>query len=282
MNEPIKTYGTQDAVIETLSLTTSIDNTPSGTLIYTQTGTWRKVMSLVPELGTRSEYFQNVEWKDASGNDHRADLILKNILQTSTGGGTAFKITLTYGAPDLIVENEDAQLPSYSMATEEGTASILLHPRYEGISEDAKTIAKALLEGKSRNDLVNPCWAQSGNMTLTDAQAGTGVPFDVVIKKIIPAGSRAEELIRKIESGIREYKTFGVVWQETTLKSGITSALTTLATVSTPPGPNPNVGKRNWLYVGAEATKEKGAAKWKITRKWKLSDAAAKWDKDLY
>ncbi|MBQ8445598.1 MAG: hypothetical protein IJX22_04345 [Opitutales bacterium] len=282
MNESIKTYGTQDPVIETLSLTTSIDNTPSGPLIYTQTGTWREVMSLVPELGTRSEYFQNVEWKDAAGNDYRADLILKNISQTSTGGGASFKITLTYGAPDLIVENEDTQEPSYSMTTEEGTASILLHPRYKDISENERTIAKALLEGKSRKDLVNPCWAKNGNITLTDAQAGTGIPLEVVIKKIIPDGSRAEELIRKIESGIREYKTFGVVWQETTLKSGITNALTTLAAVSTPSGPNPSVEKRNWLYIGAEATKEKGAAKWKITRKWKLSDAEAKWDEDLY
>ena len=92
MNESIKTYGTQDPVIETLSLTTSIDNTPSGTLIYTQTGTWREVMSLVPELGTRSEYFQNVEWKDAAGNDYRADLILKNISQTSTGAARRLKL----------------------------------------------------------------------------------------------------------------------------------------------------------------------------------------------
>ncbi|MBP3302032.1 MAG: hypothetical protein J6L64_02710 [Opitutales bacterium] len=275
-------YGTQEPVIESLSLTTSTADTPTGTLVYTVQGTWNDVRNNTPELGTRSEFFQNVEWKDAAGKDHRADLMLKSISRASTGSGTAFKITLTYGAPDLIEENENEQEPSYTMTAESGTASILLHPRYKDLSENEKIIAKALLEGKTRKDLVNPSWAENGTVTLTAAQAGTGVPLAVIISKVIAKNSRADELIKKIENGVNEYKTFGVTWKETTFKSGVSSALSALATVNPPPGPNPNVPDRNWLYTGAEATKEKGAAKWKVTRTWRLSDSGAKWDADLY
>lgn len=281
MNET-KQYGTQEPIIESLSLTTSTSNTPTGTLVYTAQGTWNDIINDTPDLGTRSEYFQNVEWKDQAGTVHRADLILKSISRASTGIGTAFKITLTYGAPDLIEENEDDQEPSYSMTSEDGTASILLHHRYANLSENEKIIAKALLEGKTRKDLVNPSWAENGTVTLTAAQAGTGIPLDVIIRKEIAEGSRADELIKKIENGVKEYKTFGVIWKETTFKSGVNSALTALATVNTPPGPNPVVPDRNWLYTGAEATKEKGDAKWKVTRTWRLSDSGAKWDADLY
>lgn len=274
-----ESYGTPDPVIESCQLTTDIAGTPTGTLVYTQSGSWTEVASSIPEIGSKTEYFNGVEWRDGSGNSCSADLVLKKINRSTTGTGTSVKITLTYG---LIEEADDSgdKEGSYTLNTTSGTQSILLHPRYAKIPEKERVLAKALLDGKKEGDLVSPT-ITAGAPALEPAQAANGVELRVLIQKYVQT-DLGKELIAKIKKGIKDYKTFGATWTENTYKTALNNALADLATIDTPPGPNPSFPGRNWLYSGAIAEKTKSGSAWKVTKKWTLSDDDSKWDADLY
>lgn len=273
-------YGTTSPAISRVEISTAIDGTPTGRLIYTQTGSWGDVSRDIPEIGSKSEFFRDVEWKDGTGKSFKADLVLKRTQRETTGGGDAVTVILTYG---LIEEADDFDKEDgrYTLELSPGTASILLHPRYLPVPENEKILAKALLDGKTRNEMVSPSWAENGKLTLTADQAGTTVPLGTVIDKVVHT-DLGRELIQKISAGIREYRTFGATWKEWTYKSGLANALTGLAKIKNPPGPQPAIPGRNWLYSGATAEKTKSGSAWQIVKTWTLSDSDSTWDRELY
>lgn len=187
--------------------------------------------------------------------------------------------------------------PSYQLKAQEGSTSILLHPRYDALSVQAKAIAKTMIDGTSpwkqvyyREEKQEDKKGEEVVIgfvikeTLTDEEESsyewtTGTLED--LQKEYGKDKKAKELFEKIGKGITSYKTFSVEWVQTSYKSGLTGALNRLGRIDPPDGPQPSVGG-NWLLSGVSASKTRSDFLWKIDKTWKLSDAGATWDKDLY
>lgn len=269
-------------VVKSISFEDGLEDKWQGVITYFFKGTPEEARADAPKLGTRSKHFPN-------------RCVLKKRKFSTTGAGETTDVILTYEA--LEVETDEDNEPSYQLKAQEGSTSILLHPRYDALSVQAKAIAKTMIDGTSpwkqvyyREEKQEDKKGEEVVIgfvikeTLTDEEESsyewtTGTLED--LQKEYGKDKKAKELFEKIGKGITSYKTFSVEWVQTSYKSGLTGALNRLGRIDPPDGPQPSVGG-NWLLSGVSASKTRSDFLWKIDKTWKLSDAGATWDKDLY
>lgn len=86
-------------------------------------------------------------------------------------------------------------------------------------------------------------------------------------------------LLKKIKSGMKDYKEARATWTETKYASSLASNTRRLGKLDTPPGDAPG---GSWILETVKAEKTKSGKKWKIDSKWKRAAPDAEWDKDIY
>lgn len=159
------------------------------------------------------------------------------------------------GDPDGVMPGGSRDNPSYSRNFSEATESILLHPKFQGISDEAALAATMLMTGYSATD------------QFTESET---------IGEVVQNASA--ELYAQISKGVTDYLV-----QRVTLtaryKSDIVPTQQAM-TIATPPGPLAGVASGyNWLYMGA--TQEYTNGELWVTESYKLSGPGG-WDKTLY
>ena len=86
---------------------------------------------------------------------------------------------------------------------------------------------------------------------------------------------------KKIRKGVTSYNAENFVWTETSYERSLSGEASGLSQIETPPGDPPAISG-NWRLTGVSAQKNKSEKYWKVDKTWTASDAAAKWDPDLY
>lgn len=259
-------YGTKEKVITSKAYDDSQEEREQGVITYSFYGKIDEAIADAPKLGSRTQFFPELELQKRSFRE----------------GRDWTDVTLTYYKTEPESTDEESKEPSYSLQTEGGTQLILFHPRYEAASDITKTVGKLLIDGA---DPFAPAWYKQNGESIeisTEEKADfTESTLQKICAKFADTDKLGGEMIGKILKGIKEYAVSGATWTETVYKAGLTGTIDKLGKRCNPPGPNPNLDG-DWRLAEVSAEKTRSGKLWKIVRKWKLSDAGATWDKELY
>lgn len=279
--------GRTDIVITSINYTDAAETTPTGTIAYTiSAASLADAVASAPEIGSQTEFFPDVQVEVLGGWETRR-ILLKNRSFNTTAGGAVISVTLTYGVIDGDSVGTGLEQPgekTYSMNCSEGSASILLHPKFADVPESEKIVAKALLDGTKPFDNV---WRHKTKLILSsskpedaDANWHPQETLEQAIASVVKTDA-GKMLIDKIKKGVTTYATENVTWTETSYATSVNAAPSDLAKIDSPAGNPPSISG-NWRLTGTTAKKSESGRFWEITKTWTASDAGAKWDTDLY
>lgn len=280
-------YGQTSKNVVSISVSSSLDGTPRGTVVYTQAGTPKEVFNDAPAFGSKSELFPTF-YVQCLGGSSRADLVLLET-NVSSDEGNICKVTLTYGWPqetesESSNDSSDSAVPDsrVSAGTYEDAVSILLHPKFSGVSDGQKILAKALLDGKQPYEIVYLSKTAPLHIrdSIGDEDAGnyTQMTFKEAVDKYMTG--TAATLANYINRGITQYKVFRPTWSVTQYSKSNSKAFSGVGKISSPSGAPSHDG--NWLKGGVSVSKASSDNYWEITTTWIASDPGAKWDAALY
>lgn len=145
----------------------------------------------------------------------------------------------------------------YDLDTSLESISILRHPRYQTLASADLRILAAMIQ-------LGPL--DANNQPRRSGLTGT---------------DRAEECADKIEAGTITYLAPKYVWRFRKIGGPWNAGGYTLGKVSNPPGPVPNIGESNWLYMGRQAGGWDGGV-FESVHVWESSPQGDTWDADLY
>ena len=277
--------GRTDIVISSLSFSDATESKPTGTIIYTVSGSLDSAIASAPALGTQTEYFPDIRVEVLGGFEMRR-ILLKNRSFKTDGAGNMVTVTLTYGVIDGESNSTGLEEPgetSYSLTSSESTASILLHPKFANISEAEQIVAKALLDGTRLFDLV---WRHKTKLMMSSTEPADPENWheketlEDAIKTVVQSDA-GKLLIKKIRKGVTSYCSEKLVWTETGYARSLSAAASGLSQIETPPGDPPDISG-DWRRTGVEANKTESERYWEIKKTWTASDVGSKWDTDLY
>lgn len=143
--------------------------------------------------------------------------------------------------------------------------------------------AKALLDGTR---LFDPVWRHKTKLMMSSTEPSDPENWheketlEDAIKTVVQSDA-GKLLIKKIRKGVTSYNAENFVWTETSYERSISGEASGLSQIETPPGDPPAISG-NWRRTGVSAQKNKSEKYWKVDKTWTASDAAAKWDPDLY
>lgn len=268
-------YGSQEKAIDSIKLSDGLEERNTGVIVYTTTAeTLEEVLSAAPKLGTQNDNFPK-----------KMGMILQK-RDVQSAGANVWTVTLTYYKTEAeTVDDENKQEPTYDLKYQEGATSILLHPEFKKASSDAKTIAKALIDGTDPYEKVY-YRVTGGVLEIEKENPGTGGWTESTLAKMADKIAGTDEigktLLEKVRDGWRDYKITAYIWKETIHAKSISNYAKGAGRIDIPPGPNPNING-NWLYKGVvSATKTRSDKLWKIDREWESSSEGEEWDKDIY
>lgn len=278
-------FGNKNIVITSISYTDAAETSPTGTITYTVSAeSIAEAVASAPEIGSQTEFFPDVRVEVLGGWETRR-ILLKNRSFNTTAGGVV-RVTLTYGVIDGDSVGTGLEQPgekTYSLNCTEGSASILLHPKFADVPESEKIVAKALLDGTKPFDNM---WRHKTKLMLSSSKpedADTNWHPQETLEQAIATVVKTDAgklLISKIKKGITSYSTEKITWKETSYARTLTAA-TDISKIDSPAG-NPPAISGNWRLTAAEANKSESGRFWKIDKTWTASDSGAKWDEDLY
>lgn len=187
------------------------------------------------------------------------------------------------GGGDEISINDSAS-DSFSLETEQNENSIILHPRYAGVSESERVVAAALVANPKLYELVY-VGKIDGELVILNAIPSGQNKANFEQMTLREAGRKmvksklGNELCAKILKGIKSYKDPRFVWKATTYSSTIPAGK--VGKINTPKGNPPSIDG-NWILESVSASRSKADDQWKIVRTWKASDSGSSWDAELY
>lgn len=279
-------FGNKNIVITSISYTDAAETTPTGTIAYTiSAASLAEAVASAPEIGSQTEFFPDVQVEVLGGWETRR-ILLKNRSFNTTAGGDVISVTLTYGVISGDSVGTGLEQPgekNYTLSCSDGSASILLHPKFANIPESEQVIAKALLDGTKVFDNV---WRHKTKLMLSSSKpedADTNWHPQETLEQAIATVVKTDAgklLISKIKKGITSYSTEKITWKETSYARTLTAA-NDISKIDSPAG-NPPAISGNWRLTAAEANKSESGRFWKIDKTWTASDSGAKWDEDLY
>lgn len=278
--------GRTDIVITSISYTDAAETSPTGTITYTvSAASLAEAVAAAPEIGSQTEFFPDVRVEVLGGWETRR-ILLKNRSFNTTAGGAVISVTLTYGVIDGDSVGTGLEQPgekNYTLNCSDGSASILLHPKFADVPESEQVIAKALLDGTKPFDNV---WRHKTKLILSSSKpedADTNWHPQETLEQAIATVVKTDAgkmLIAKIKKGITTYNAEKITWIETSYVRSL-SSLSELSKIDSPSGNPPSING-NWRMTGATAKKSESGRFWEIDKTWTASDAGAKWDEDLY
>lgn len=280
-------FGNKNIVITSISYTDAAETSPTGTITYTVSAeSIAEAVASAPEIGSQTEFFPDVQVEVLGGWETRR-ILLKNRSFNTTAGGDVISVTLTYGVIDGDSVGTGLEQPgekTYSMNCSEGSASILLHPKFADVPESEKIVAKALLDGTKPFDNV---WRHKTKLILSsskpedaDANWHPQETLEQAIASVVKTDA-GKMLIDKIKKGVTTYNCENITWMETSYATSVNAATSELSKIDSPSGNPPSING-NWRLTNATADKSESGRFWSIKKTWTASDAGAKWDEDLY
>lgn len=284
----MNTFGQKNIVISSISYTDAAETSPTGTITYTvSAASLAEAVAAAPEIGSQTEFFPDVQVEVPGGWETRRILLKNRSFNTDAAGGVV-RVTLTYGIIDgenigTGLDYEEPGEKNYTLNCSDGSASILLHPKFVNIPESEQVIAKALLDGTKVFDNV---WRHKTKLMLSSSKpedADTNWHPQETLEQAIATVVKTDAgkmLIAKIKKGITTYNAEKITWIETSYVRSL-SSLSELSKIDSPAGNPPSING-NWRLTGATAKKSESGRFWEIDKTWTASDAGAKWDEDLY
>lgn len=285
----MNTFGQKNIVISSISYTDAAETSPTGTISYTvSAASLADAVASAPEIGSQTEFFPDVQVEVLGGWETRR-ILLKSRSFNTTAGGDVISVTLTYGIINgenigTGLDYEEPGEKNYTLNCSDGSASILLHPKFADVPESEQVIAKALLDGTKVFDNV---WRHKTKLMLSSSKpedADTNWHPQETLEQAIATVVKTDAgklLISKIKKGITSYSTEKITWIETSYVRTLNASIGELSNIGTPSGNPPSISG-NWRLTGATAKKSESGRFWEVSKTWTASDAGAKWDEDLY
>ena len=135
---------------------------------------------------------------------------------------------------------------TYALTCSEGSASILLHPKFANISEAEQIAAKALLDGTR---LFDPVWRHKTKLMMSSTEPADPENWheketlEDAIKTVVQSDA-GKLLIEKIRKGVTSYNAERLEWTETGYARSLSAAASGLSQIDTPPGAPPGYFRR--------------------------------------
>lgn len=267
--------GTSGIVITNIT----IDETESGgsaKISYTQTGTPKDVLARTPAFGSRSEHFKNAyrlteKHVEATGTGNACTVELTYSVDEDESSSGGDENGFTHGDNDSPFVQED-KIPVVQ--------SILLHPKFDKVSETDKILAKALLDGMQSYEVVYRNKKNKDDIRTAIAAGEKDNYEPKTLKEVVddrtPSGN-SRALYSIILAGVAQYKISRkrvTVTERGKSRQGNAA----INVIAAPPGYSDD---GTWMLVSQSSTPESDGS-WTVVTVYEESDDCAGWNSFIY